>query len=462
MSRLTGNDDNSLRLSRLEMDRTRKRQQMESLLLQKFEIERSMEELARQLESLDDEIDLLEQQQVAAAVNHDETQLTPITTTTTTTRQRSAVFTQPTQADEILTDPRCCSRNDVQNNKKNIQDSTIRPTRQQQQQPTDLHDHVVAAPTNKDEYDDDIEYLTEPMTMQNTANDSPLRPLESEQTMKATTTTALISNNKNQHLVLQPLPSIMNNNIPNQDDSTKLPTTTATSGTTTRSSFDDYFGVHTNQNHKKKTPPNGIVTSTTHPAAESETSIFVTKLLQETFRIAAFREHQREIVLATLAGHDVFVIMRTGGGKSLTYQLPAVLEGRYSPHKKITLVVSPLLSLIQDQEEQMNQFCPGTAVSFTSGMGVSEHAQRWNRVRDPNAGVCLVLVTPEKISKSNKLCAELEKLNLAGRLGRFVIDEAHWYVPFLENKTKRQPILFVLIYGMASLFLDFFKIHYYY
>ena len=158
-------------------------------------------------------------------------------------------------------------------------------------------------------------------------------------------------------------------------------------------------------------------------------------LLHHTFKIPSFRDQQQDIIHATLAGEDVFVIMRTGGGKSLTYQLPALLEGRCensnnsnsSNNNKVTLVISPLLSLIQDQEEQMNAFSPGSAVSFTSGLagGATEHARRWAMVRDPAAGVCLILVTPEKVSKSNKLCAELDKLFQQGRLGRFVIDEAH-------------------------------------
>jgi RecQ family ATP-dependent DNA helicase len=148
-------------------------------------------------------------------------------------------------------------------------------------------------------------------------------------------------------------------------------------------------------------------------------------LLQNTFRIQSFRDHQKEIINATLSGDDAFVIMRTGGGKSLTYQLPALLEGQASG--KVTLVVSPLLSLIRDQEDQMNAFFPNSAFSFTSGLtgGTAEHARRWALVRDPSAGVCLIFVTPEKVHSSGKLKAELQKLHEQGRLGRFVIDECH-------------------------------------
>lgn len=148
--------------------------------------------------------------------------------------------------------------------------------------------------------------------------------------------------------------------------------------------------------------------------------------LQNTFGIRQFRDHQKEIINCTMLGYDAFVIMRTGGGKSLTYQLPALLEGR-GPNRKVTLVISPLLSLIRDQEDQMNAFAPGSAVSFTSGMagGTAEQAHRWNLVRDPTSGVCIIFVTPERVHKSNKLRAELEKLHNQQRLGRFVIDECH-------------------------------------
>ena len=149
--------------------------------------------------------------------------------------------------------------------------------------------------------------------------------------------------------------------------------------------------------------------------------------LRNTFNISQFRGHQEEIINSTLSGQDCFVIMRTGGGKSLTYQLPAVIELESNRCSKVTVVISPLISLIKDQEDQMNQFRAGSAVSFYSNMagGTSEQARRWGLVRDANAGVGLVFVTPEKVTKSGKFKSEMEKLNNQGRLGRFVVDEAH-------------------------------------
>ncbi len=146
-------------------------------------------------------------------------------------------------------------------------------------------------------------------------------------------------------------------------------------------------------------------------------------LLKHTFKISSFRDHQEQVINATLSQQDVFCIMRTGGGKSLTYQLPSILEGR-GPSKKITVVVSPLLSLIEDQEDQLNHFCRNSAMSFTSA-NTADQKQQWANVRDPNAGVCLILVTPERVSKSSHLMRELQQLHGQGRLGRFVIDEAH-------------------------------------
>ncbi|OEU20020.1 ATP-dependent DNA helicase, partial [Fragilariopsis cylindrus CCMP1102] len=159
--------------------------------------------------------------------------------------------------------------------------------------------------------------------------------------------------------------------------------------------------------------------------------------LSQSFRLQNFRENQLEIIQSTLSGKDCFVLMKTGGGKSLLYQLPAVLE-----FPKITLVVSPLLSLIQDQEDQMNGFVRNSCVSFSSGMSVTEQNENWNKIRDVNSGVMMILVTPERVFKSNKLRSELQKLEEQNRLGRFVIDECHcacqWGHDFRPDYAKLQ------------------------
>ncbi len=68
----------------------------------------------------------------------------------------------------------------------------------------------------------------------------------------------------------------------------------------------------------------------------------------QVFGNVSFRPQQREIVAAAVAGRSLFVLMPTGGGKSLCFQLPAVLA------RGVTVVVSPLLSLMQDQVTACN------------------------------------------------------------------------------------------------------------
>src|ERR671930_1941687 len=75
--------------------------------------------------------------------------------------------------------------------------------------------------------------------------------------------------------------------------------------------------------------------------------------LHELFGFPGFRPGQREAVDAALAGRDVLVVMPTGSGKSLCYQLPALMR------TDLTLVFSPLVSLMQDQVDALERVAPG-------------------------------------------------------------------------------------------------------
>ena len=78
--------------------------------------------------------------------------------------------------------------------------------------------------------------------------------------------------------------------------------------------------------------------------------------LETTFGFPAFRPLQREIIAASLAGQDVFALLPTGGGKSLCFQLPALVR------PGLTVVVSPLIALMKDQVDQLQ--AAGVAATF--------------------------------------------------------------------------------------------------
>ncbi|VVA41201.1 PREDICTED: ATP-dependent DNA helicase, partial [Prunus dulcis] len=136
------------------------------------------------------------------------------------------------------------------------------------------------------------------------------------------------------------------------------------------------------------------------------------------FGISAYRANQREIINAVMSGKDVLVIMAAGGGKSLCYQLPAILRDG------VALVVSPLLSLIQDQV--MGLAALGIpAHMLTSTTSKEEEKLIYKALEKGEGDLKILYVTPEKISKSKRFMSKLEKCHHAGRLSLISIDEAH-------------------------------------
>lgn len=138
--------------------------------------------------------------------------------------------------------------------------------------------------------------------------------------------------------------------------------------------------------------------------------------LREVFKLGSFRGNQARIVAASLANNDVFVLMPTGGGKSICFQLPALISNG------VTVVVSPLLSLIHDQiSNLLRKNIP--AVALNSSCTLGEKAMIMQTLL---AGkVKLVYVTPELLGQSKQFLRLLSSLDGAGRLARFVVDEAH-------------------------------------
>ena len=130
-----------------------------------------------------------------------------------------------------------------------------------------------------------------------------------------------------------------------------------------------------------------------------------------------FRANQEEAMNAALAGRDVFICMPTGGGKSLVFQLPALLaEG-------ITIVAMPLISLIQDQMNYLRSV-KVQARDFTSFQTATEQANIFSELQN-NPEIKLLFVTPEKIAQSDRLSDFLNDQYRSKRLIRLVVDEAH-------------------------------------
>lgn len=150
----------------------------------------------------------------------------------------------------------------------------------------------------------------------------------------------------------------------------------------------------------------------------------VKRALKDRFRMAGFRHNQLEAINTTLAGKDAFVLMPTGGGKSLCYQLPAVVKSGRT--HGITIVVSPLLSLMQDQVDHLT-YLNIQARSFNGECSTEHRRIVLNTVKDPNGDqyLDLLYVTPEMINQSTAFRDALKVLHRNRKLARLVIDEAH-------------------------------------
>ncbi|MFZ0712033.1 MAG: RecQ family ATP-dependent DNA helicase, partial [Terrimicrobiaceae bacterium] len=135
------------------------------------------------------------------------------------------------------------------------------------------------------------------------------------------------------------------------------------------------------------------------------------KTLKNTFGYSEFRPLQREIIQASLDGRDVFALLPTGGGKSLCFQLPALLR------TGLTVVVSPLIALMKDQVDQLQ--AAGVAATFlNSTLGASEARARLRRLH--GGEFRLLYAAPERLMLDDW------KDNLRSwSVAALAIDEAH-------------------------------------
>src|SRR5436189_6147889 len=117
----------------------------------------------------------------------------------------------------------------------------------------------------------------------------------------------------------------------------------------------------------------------------------LTAALEQHFGFRAFRPGQEEAVRATLAGRDALVVMPTGSGKSLCYQLPALLRD------DLTVVVSPLVALMQDQVEALGARGLGDRVALVNAQ--QDGAANAEVLRRAAAGALrLLYVAPERFA----------------------------------------------------------------
>ncbi len=133
--------------------------------------------------------------------------------------------------------------------------------------------------------------------------------------------------------------------------------------------------------------------------------------LQEVFGLDDFRPGQREVIEDALAGKDVLCVMPTGAGKSLCYQLPAAIG------KGLTIVVSPLISLMEDQVQQLRDEGIAAAV-LNSTLSPGMRREVMSQVEAGFDG--LLYVAPERFFAGD-FAALIPKLKPA----LFVVDEAH-------------------------------------
>ena len=113
-------------------------------------------------------------------------------------------------------------------------------------------------------------------------------------------------------------------------------------------------------------------------------------ILQSTFGFQAFRGQQAVIIQTVVDGHDSLVVMPTGGGKSLCYQIPALLR------EGCGIVISPLIALMQDQVSALNEM--GVRVAFLNS--TQSQAESETVINDVLSGqLDLLYIAPERINQ---------------------------------------------------------------
>ncbi|MCL2028851.1 MAG: RecQ family ATP-dependent DNA helicase, partial [Deltaproteobacteria bacterium] len=148
------------------------------------------------------------------------------------------------------------------------------------------------------------------------------------------------------------------------------------------------------------------------------------KALKRFFHYNRFRSYddiplQQTAVKAAVDGKSILAVFPTGGGKSITFQLPALMAGMNE--RGLTVVISPLQSLMKDQADNLeNQHNITDAVTINSALDPFDRAKAFERIEDGSASI--LYMSPESLRSKS-----IEKLLLCRNVVRFVIDEAHCF-----------------------------------